>query len=138
MASQGQPPHGSQPTLRHWVTQGGLQGGPPKGPKRLAFSEPTLSLLLSPDDLMPPLQRHRVSSQPRATGLLMKAGLLCAKLPYIHQRPSGWLLELSGHFGRHCAYSCHCEVDPTQSKNFCREASMVMKYLIYLQDLDFG
>ena len=96
-ASRGQPPHGGQPTLNHWVAQGWVAEWASRGLGRLASSEPTL---LSPDpplsllafcftgsvlhQLMPPLcllQWHRVNFQASDTGWLVEAGLLCVNPP---------------------------------------------------------
>ena len=112
-ASGGQPLHGGQPPLSHWVAQrcavwwasGGLLAAnllwaqsirwPSSVPSDFMldwFWPPTANAML-------PLclnQWHRLGFQPSATGCLVEACLLCAKPPHFYQRPTGGPLDVIG------------------------------------------
>ncbi len=111
--SEGQLPHGGQPTLTHQVAQRWAarwaSGGSLEDSHLSAYSFILWPASVPPvvplqwcwppqADLEPPLclfQWHRVSFQPNTIGWIVVAGLLCANPPHVHQRPSGGPLDVN-------------------------------------------
>ena len=123
-------PHPLGGTVQRW-----LQGGTSEGCWRLAASQPTLIFLWPasvppvvplqrfwppPADLKQPLcllQRHRIGFQPSSTGWIVEAGLPCANLLHVHQRPAGGPLNVN----RRPACPPLCLLSPLRGQLLCTQ-----------------
>ena len=111
-AAGGQPSHGSQLTLIHWVAQRWVSrwatGRPLEAGHLWAYSSILLPTSVPTDvplhwlwlpiaDVKSPLcqlQWYRVGFEPSTTCWIVEAGLLCAEPPHDYQLPTGGLLDV--------------------------------------------